>query len=69
MDVLEQLATALADRKRLMDECPVRKSSRFLEVCPECRSTQREGCGLNTQADAILVDVVKELVASQGAKP
>lgn len=63
---VEKIREALADRKTMLGECPFNNASQYhdpSEPCPRCKSTTSGRCWVNVRADAIFVDVMKELAA------
>lgn len=66
---VSQLDEALNARKAALLKCPIRRDHTFSPgKCPVCKATSRMPCGINTEQDAIIVDVVKEIVAAHQPK-
>ena len=54
----------LAQRKAVMDDCPVRKNIvRGGDLCPKCKASIAGPCWLQVEADAIAVDYLKEIAS------
>jgi hypothetical protein len=63
MTIEERLRAALAERKAKLDLCPANKRSLGGKPCPRCSATTAGPCWIGVEADAALVDAVKEIVA------
>lgn len=65
MSVEQIIVDALADRERKLLECPIRKG-RYRggdAPCSKCHATTAGPCWVNVEADAVFVDMMKDLVA------
>lgn len=51
---LEKLAEALKRRDEYAAKCPIQK--RFQEVCPRCKATASDTCGVIASADGAFVE-------------
>lgn len=54
------LVEALAEHDAAVAKCPIQKG--YQDVCPSCKATSSEGCGVVARADYALVEAVRGLV-------
>jgi hypothetical protein len=66
---LEALRASLTSYDAEVSKCPVRKARRSIDVCPRCRATSSEGCGLDAGASHRFIEEVRRRLAGEGEKP